>query len=1120
MADHPGVRRPEIIRAARDLPLQRRRRFPAPRRVDGFAVKLGGTADEKIRPSSCQRWDVFLCPAIPFEATEHEGGNHTMYDKVSTDMSVVEREHEIAAKWKEQDIIRKSFKLRDGSGEHFTFFDGPPTANGKPHIGHIETRVIKDLFPRFWTMKGKSVTRKAGWDTHGLPVELEVEKVLGLDGKPQIEQYGIEPFIGECKKSVWKYLHEWEKMSDQVGYWVDMEHPYVTYHNDYIESEWWSLKKIYDKGMLYLGHKIAPYCPRCGTALSSHEVAQGYKNVKEVSAIVRFHVKGMENTSFLAWTTTPWTLPSNLALCVNPGATYCKFNCEGETFIMAKALVEKVFAGKEVEMLEEMPGQSLVGMEYEPLYRFVEPEGGKAWVVIADNYVTMEDGTGIVHIAPAFGEDDNRVCKANGIAFVNLVDTQGCMVKETKWPGVFVKKADPMVLDDLKERKLLFAAIPFAHDYPFCWRCDTPLLYYPRPTWYIKMTAVRDNLMRNNRTINWMPEHIKEGRMGNFLENVIDWGLSRERYWGTPLPVWTCECGHVHVVGSIEELRKMAVKDPGPDIELHRPYIDEVTLRCEKCGGEMHRVHDVIDCWYDSGSMPFAQWHYPFENKEKFEQNFPADFISEAIDQTRGWFYTLEAISTVLFDRAPFNNCIVMGHVQDAEGHKMSKHLGNVVDPFKMLDKFGADALRWYFYTTTAPWLPKRFSEKAVMEGQRKVLGTLKNTYAFFVMYAQIDGFDPKEHPLENVQLSLMDKWILSRLNSLIARVDSDLTAYRITEPAGAIADFVDELSNWYVRRGRERFWGKGMAGDKEAAFATLYHVLVTLSKVIAPFVPFLAEDIYQNLVVNNIPGAPESVHLCDFPVCDEKAIDKDMEQQMEALLEVVQLGRACRNAASMKVRQPAARLFVKGASFHEAYQVLCEDELNVKQVIFTDSARDYTTHKLKPQLRTLGPKYGKLLGKISQQLAQMDGNDVVEAFERGEQVAFEVDGTAVTLSKEDVLTEPMQKEGFTALEDKGVTVVLDTTLTPELVQEGYAREVISKIQTMRKDTDFEVTDRIDVRYSCGDTLASAIDASREMIMNGVLALTLDREEADDSFIAKEWDVNGEKAVISIRKHV
>ena len=1042
-----------------------------------------------------------------------------MYNKVSTDVSFVEREHEIAKQWKDQDIVRKSFKLRDGSGEHFTFFDGPPTANGKPHIGHIETRVIKDLFPRFWTMKGKSVTRKAGWDTHGLPVELEVEKLLGLDGKPQIEKYGIEPFIGECKKSVWKYLHEWEKMSDQVGYWVDMEHPYVTYHNDYIESEWWSLKTIYDKGMLYLGHKIAPYCPRCGTALSSHEVAQGYKNVKEVSAIVRFRCTDEENTSFLAWTTTPWTLPSNLALCVNPGATYCKLSCEGENFIMAKALVEKVFAGKEVTILSEMTGSDLTGRTYEPLYHFAEPEGGKSWVVIADNYVTMEDGTGIVHIAPAFGEDDNRVCKQNGIAFINLVDTQGRMAPETKWPGVFVKKADPMVLDDLKERKLLFAAIPFAHDYPFCWRCDTPLLYYPRPTWYIKMTAVRDNLVRNNRTVNWMPDHIKEGRMGNFLENVIDWGLSRERYWGTPLPVWTCECSHVHVVGSIAELRQMAVKDPGPDIELHRPYIDAVTLRCEKCGGEMHRVTDVIDCWYDSGSMPFAQWHYPFENKEKFEQNYPANFISEAIDQTRGWFYTLEAISTVLFDRAPFENCIVMGHVQDAEGHKMSKHLGNVVDPFQMLDKFGADALRWYFYTTTAPWLPKRFSEKAVMEGQRKFLGTLRNTYAFFVMYAQIDGFDPLQHPLDKVELSLMDKWILSRLNTLIARVDADLTAYRITEPANAIADFVDELSNWYVRRGRERFWGKGMAGDKEAAFATLYHVLVTLSKLIAPFVPFLAEDIYQNLVVNNVPGAPESVHLCDFPVSDASRIDTDMEEQMEALLEVVQLGRACRNAANMKVRQPAARLFVKGASFTEAYQVLCEDELNVKQVIFTDSARDYTTHKPKPQLRTLGPKYGKLLGKISAQLSQMDGNDVVEAFERGETVSFDVEGTTVTLSKDDVLTEPMQKEGFTALEDHGVTVVLDTTLTPELVQEGYAREMISKIQTMRKDTDFEVTDRIDVRVQCGDTLAKAVADGKDMIMKGVLALSLEMGEADDSFIVKEWDVNGEKAVIGIKKH-
>ena len=1039
-----------------------------------------------------------------------------MYNKVPTDLNFVSREREVARLWKEKDVIRKSFDLRK-DGEHFTFFDGPPTANGKPHIGHIETRVIKDLFPRFWTMKGKNVTRKAGWDTHGLPVELEVEKVLGLDGKPQIEQYGIEPFIGECKKSVWKYLHEWEKMSDQVGYWVDMEHPYVTYHNDYIESEWWSLKQIYDKGMLYLGHKIAPYCPRCGTALSSHEVAQGYKNVKEISAIVRFKVKDMENTSLLAWTTTPWTLPSNLALCVNPRDTYCRLRCEGEDFIMAKALVEKVFEGKEVTILEEMPGESLRGMAYEPLYRFVEPDK-PAWYVVCDNYVTMEDGTGIVHIAPAFGEDDNRVCQINGLPFVNLVDTQGCLTQETKWPGVFVKKADPLVLEDLKERGLLFAAIPFAHDYPFCWRCDTPLLYYPRPTWYIRMTAVRDNLLRNNRSINWMPDHIKEGRMGNFLENVIDWGLSRERYWGTPLPVWTCSCGHVHVVGSIEELRRMAVKDPGPDIELHRPYIDEVSLRCEKCGGEMHRVPDVIDCWYDSGSMPFAQWHYPFENKEKFEQNFPADFISEAIDQTRGWFYTLEAISTVLFDRAPFENCIVMGHVQDAEGRKMSKHLGNVVDPFQMLDKFGADALRWYFYTTTAPWLPKRFSEEAVQEGQRKFLGTLQNVYAFFAMYAQIDGFDPAAHPIEKVELSLMDKWILSKLNSLITKVDADLTAYRITEPAGAIEDFVDELSNWYVRRGRERFWGKGMAGDKEAAFATLYHVLVTLSKVIAPFVPFMAEEIYQNLVVNNVPGAPESVHLCDFPACDTARVDQDMEQQMDALLAVVQLGRACRNAANMKVRQPAAALYVKGASFDSAYSDLCKDELNVKQVIFTEDARAFTSYKLKPQMRTLGPKYGKLLGKIGQHLQTLDGNEVVDAFAAGETVRFELDGAQVELSGGDVLTEPTQKPGFMAQQDRGVTVVLDTNLTQDLIDEGYAREIVSKVQTMRKEAGYDVTDRIQVRCQCGDKLAAALEMGRDMIMRGVLALSLTREAPAQDWITKEWDINGEKATIAIRK--
>lgn len=1038
-----------------------------------------------------------------------------MYTKAPTDMKFPEREKQITQLWKEKDIIRKSFDLRK-EGEQFTFFDGPPTANGKPHIGHIETRVIKDLFPRYWTMKGKRVTRKAGWDTHGLPVELEVEKQLGLDGKPQIEAYGIEPFIGKCKESVWKYLHDWERMSDQVGYWVDMEHPYVTYHNDYIESEWWSLKQIWDKGLLYRGHKIVPYCPRCGTALSSHEVAQGYKNVKEVSAIARFKVLGMENTSFLAWTTTPWTLPSNLALCVNPTATYCRFTCEGEDYIMAQALIEKVFEGKEVTVLEEMPGQQLVGMAYEPLYRFTEPVG-KKWVVVADNYVTMEDGTGIVHIAPAFGEDDNRVCRENGITFVNYVDSQGKMTEETLWPGVFVKNADPMVLDDLKQRGLLFAALPFAHDYPFCWRCDTPLLYYARPTWFIRMTALRDNLVRNNRTINWMPEHIKEGRMGNFLENVIDWGLSRERYWGTPLPVWECECGCQHVVGSIAELREMAVSDPGPDIELHRPFIDAVALRCPKCGGEMHRVKEVIDCWYDSGSMPFAQWHYPFENKEIFERNFPAQFISEAIDQTRGWFYTLEAISTLLFDRAPFQNCIVMGHVQDENGRKMSKHLGNVVNPFDMLDKFGADALRWYFYTTTAPWLPKRFSEKAVQEVQSKFLSTLQNVYAFFTMYAQIDGFDPAAHPLEQAQKSLMDRWILSRLNTLIRKVDEGLANYAITEPAFAIQDFVDELSNWYVRRCRARFWGKGMAGDKEAAFATLYHVLVTLAKVCAPFIPFLSEEIYQNLVVNNVPGAPESVHLCDFPACDAAAIDPDMEQQMAALREVVTLGLSCRNAANMKVRQPAAHLYVKGAAFTEDYQALCEEELNVKAVIFTDDARAFTTYRLKPQMRTVGPKYGKLLGGIKQALLTMDGNEVVDAFQRGETITFEVNGTPVTLAEGDVLTEPTQKTGFVAQQDGGVTVVLDTNLTPELIAEGYVREVISKLQNMRKDAGFEVTDRIDVRYTCSDHLAEVIEGGAEMIKRGTLAVTLTRGEADESFVSSEWPINDEKAMLAVR---
>jgi len=1037
-----------------------------------------------------------------------------MYNKVATDMNFAAREKKMAEMWKEKDIIRKSFHHRDGN-EQFTFFDGPPTANGKPHIGHIETRVIKDLIPRYQTMKGKSVLRKAGWDTHGLPVELEVEKALGLDGKPQIEEYGIEPFIAECKKSVWKYLHEWEKMSEQVGYWVDMEHPYITYENDYIESEWWSLKQIFEKGLLYQGHKIVPYCPRCGTALSSHEVAQGYKNVKEVSAFVRFKVKGEENLYLLAWTTTPWTLPSNLALCVNAHETYCRLESEGKKYIMARALVEKVFEGKDVTIEEEFSGESLKGTEYEPLYRFREPDG-KAWFVICDDYVTMEDGSGIVHIAPAFGEDDNRVCRENGVPFVNLVNTQGKFDEDTAWAGTFVKDADPLILEDLKARGLLFAAVPFAHDYPFCWRCDTPLLYYARPTWFIKMTALRDNLVRNNRTVNWMPDNIKEGRMGNFLENVIDWGLSRERYWGTPLPVWKCEEGHLHVIGSRKELREMAISDPGPDIELHRPFIDAVTIRCPECGKEMHRVKEVIDCWYDSGSMPFAQWHYPFEHKEEFEKNFPADFISEAIDQTRGWFYTLEAISTLLFDRAPFKNCIVLGHVQDAEGRKMSKHLGNVVDPFEMLNKFGADALRWYFYTTSAPWLPCRFSEEAVQEGQRKFLATLQNTYAFFAMYAQIDGFDPLAHPLEKAELTLMDRWILSKLNTLVKEVDAGLAEYKVTESANALAAFVDDLSNWYVRRGRERFWGKGMAGDKEAAFATLYHVLVTVSLVSAPFIPFLAEEIWQNLVVNNVPGATESVHLCDFPAYDESRIDPDMEAQMDALLEVIQLGRACRNAANLKVRQPLQKLYVKGASFDKAYQELCEDELNVREVIFTDDARAFTTYKLKPQMRTLGPKYGKLLGKIGAKLGEMDGNDVVDAFARGEDVSFEIDGTQVVLSKDDVLTEPMQKPGFTAMEDKGVTVVLDTNLTEDLIREGYAREIISKLQTMRKEAGFEVTDRIHVTFAGDDKLADAIEAFRDMISRTTLALSITRGEAADG---REWDINGIKAVLGVQKN-
>ena len=1044
-----------------------------------------------------------------------------MFEKVSTTLDFLSREKEVLEFWKKNEVFQKSIDLRKG-GDVFTFYDGPPTANGKPHIGHIETRAIKDLIPRYQTMKGKSVTRKAGWDTHGLPVELEVEKQLGLDGKDQIEAYGIEPFIRKCKESVWKYKGMWEDMSERVGFWADMKNPYVTYDNNYIESEWWALKTIFDKGLLYKGYKVVPYCPRCGTALSSHEVSQGYKKVKERSAVVRFKVVGEENAFLYAWTTTPWTLPSNVALCVNGHETYARFECEGRTIIMADALIPAIMGDKEITNKTTFPGSDLVGTRYEPLFDFqrevirgVENEEN-AWMVIADDYVTMTDGTGIVHIAPAFGEDDARVGRENHIPFLQLVDTKGEMDKRTPWGGTFIKKADPMVLEDLDKRGLLVAAPAFEHDYPFCWRCDTPLIYYARSTWFIRMTAVHDQLMRNNRSVNWMPDNIKEGRMGNFLDNVIDWGLSRERYWGTPLPVWVCKCGHIHVVGSIKELCEIG-HNVTPDIELHRPYIDQVTITCPECGGEMHRTPEVIDCWFDSGSMPFAQWHYPFENKEIFDANFPADFISEAIDQTRGWFYTLLAISTLLFDRSPFENCIVMGHVQDAEGRKMSKHIGNVVDPWEVLDKQGADAVRWYFYASSAPWLPTRFSGDLVSEMQRKFMGTLWNTYAFFTLYASIDNYDPLTQKADKKDFSLMDKWILSKLQTLIATVDEGLEKYQITETARAISDFVDELSNWYVRRCRERFWGKGLAGDKLAAFETLYTVLKTLSGLCAPYIPFMAESMYRNLVANNDPDAPISVHLTDFPTADPSLVDHELEAQMEEVIAAVQLGRACRNAANIKVRQPIATMYIKGAALDEAVSELIADELNVKAVRFVTDARDFTTYELKPQMRTLGPRYGKLLGRIGAHLKTMDGNAVVDAFERGETVSFELDGTLVELGKDDVLTRPMQKEGFVAQMDGDMTVVLDANLTPELIEEGYVRELISKIQTMRKDADFDVTDRIAVTIEADDKLSAIAEKGAEDIKRGVLALSVTLGAPEEGAVSQEWNINGEKAVIGVK---
>ena len=1039
-----------------------------------------------------------------------------MYNKVSTNLEFVDRELEIMKFWKENKIADKCIEIREGSPQ-FTFYDGPPTANGKPHIGHIITRAVKDIIPRYKTMKGYKVFRKAGWDTHGLPVELEVEKMLGISGKPQIEDYGVEPFIQKCKESVWKYENEWREMSDRVGYWADMDHPYVTYHNDYIESEWWALKKIWDKGLLYKGHKIVPYCPRCGTALSSHEVAQGYKDVKETSAIAKFAVRGEENTYILAWTTTPWTLPSNVGLCMNPVETYVKIKTGDEYYILAEALVKTVLGDEaEYEVVETKKGDDYKGLRYMPLFDFVADDD-KAFKVVTDDYVTLTDGTGVVHIAPAFGEDDARVGRANGLPFRQYVDPQGNFTKDvTPWVGMFVKDGDKYVLEYLKEKGTLFAALPFEHSYPFCWRCDTPLIYYARDTWFIEMTKVRDRLVANNRTVNWLPDNIKEGRFGNFLENVIDWGLSRERYWGTPLPIWECECGHRHVIGSIAELKEMSDDCP-ENIELHKPFIDAVHIKCPECGKQMTRVSEVIDCWFDSGSMPFAQHHYPFENKELFEKNYPAQFISEAVDQTRGWFYTLMAISTLIFDMAPFQNCIVMGHVQDKNGQKMSKHKGNVVDPWSVLNKQGADAVRWYFYTNSAPWLPSRFYDEAVSEGQRKFMGTLWNTYAFYVLYANIDNFNPKDYTLEYDKLAPMDKWVLSKLQTLIKTVDEGLENYRITEPARAIQEFVDELSNWYVRRSRERFWGKDMPQDKVNAYMTLYTVLETVIKISAPFTPFMAEEIYRNLVLNSYSDAPESVHLCDFPVAKEEWIDKELEENMDEVLNIVILGRAGRNTANIKNRQPMGQMFVKAPKvLPEMFTAIVSEELNVKEVIFSDDVANFTTYKFKPQLRTLGPKYGKLVPKIGAYLGEVDGTSFMNELKANGTVKFNIEGTDVELAESDLLIETAEKGGFVTEEDRGITVVIDTNLTPELIEEGFVREIVSKIQTMRKEADFEVMDRIKVGFEGSDLLKGVVERNAEEIKTDVLA----DEIVEGTFegYAKEWNINGEKVNIVVVK--
>ena len=1039
-----------------------------------------------------------------------------MYKKVPTTLNFVEREKETLKFWKDNQIFEKSVQLRQGAPA-YTFFDGPPTANGKPHIGHVLTRAMKDIIPRYKTMRGYDVLRKAGWDTHGLPVELEVEKELGLDGKEQIEQYGVIPFIQKCKESVWKYKGEWEVMSDRMGFWADMDNPYITYDNDYIESEWWALKAIYEKGLLYKGHKIVPYCPRCGTALSSHEVAQGYKEVKETSATVRFKVPDEENTYFLAWTTTPWTLPSNVSLCVNPDVTYAYVRVDGkETLIMAKDLIGTVLEGHDTEIIKEVVGRELEYKHYEPLFECTrKAAGGKdAFYVMVDDYVTTTDGTGIVHNAPAFGEDDYRVCKKYDLPFVQMVDSKGEMCGGTPWDGVFVKKADPMVLKDLDERGLLFAAPRFEHSYPFCWRCDTPLIYYARSSWFIAMTKVKDRLIDYNRRINWIPETIKEGRMGNFLENVIDWGISRERYWGTPLPVWVCDkCGKIHVVGSRKELSELTGCDE--NVELHKPYVDPLTWQCE-CGGTMRREPVVIDCWFDSGSMPFAQWHYPFENKDKFERRYPANFISEAIDQTRGWFYTLSAIAACLFDSPAFLNCIVLGHVQDKEGRKMSKHIGNVVDPWVLLDNQGADAVRWYFYTSSMPWLPNRFSAEAVSESQRKYMGTFWNTYAFYILYADIDGFDPTRHKLVRENLTPMDRWILSRLNTLIGHVEAYLDDLKMTEAGREMQDFMDDLSNWYVRRCRERYWGKDMTADKEAAYMTLYTVLRTMALISAPFTPFMSETMYQNMVRTVDKSAPESIHLCDWPKKDESFIDPELEANMAAVLDIVVLGRSARNAANIKNRQPVASMYVQGKALPDMYVSIIADELNVKEVKFVDDASSFISYRVKPQLKTLGPRYGKLLPKINQYLAgEGVGNAVVAAHNRGESYKFDIDGTEISLAAEDVLVSTEENAGFVTVTEHDLSVVLDTNLTPELIEEGFVREIVSKVQTMRKEAGFEVTDHIVLSHH-GNSLIEGIFARHGA---EIAADTLaDSIKLGSAGYVKDWEINGESVTLGVEK--